>query len=52
MEGKLDVEKFEELVTADCIEEKEAIPIIRTNDALGEMFFYSGNFSSLRDGLP
>ena len=34
--GKLDVERLEELVVAD-IEEKEAIPIIRTNDTLAEM---------------
>ena len=36
MVGKLDMERLEELVVAD-IEEKEAIPIIRTNDTLAEM---------------
>ena len=37
MVGKLDMERLEVLVVAD-IEEKEAIPIIRTNGPLGEMF--------------
>ena len=35
--GKLDMERLEALVVAD-IEEKEAIPIIRTNGPLGEMY--------------
>ena len=37
MVGKLDMERLEELVVA-AIDEKEAIPIIRTNDTLAETY--------------